>query len=45
MVGLALIPPAPVCGGKDYFLSGDNMLMPAKKGQAPPDLRYFDPPK
>jgi hypothetical protein len=32
-------------GGQDYFLSGDNMLMPAKKGQAPPDLRYFDPPK
>jgi hypothetical protein len=28
-------------GGQDYFLSGDNMLMPAKKGQAPPDLRYF----
>jgi hypothetical protein len=28
-------------GGQDYFLSGDDMLMPSKKGQAPPDLRYF----
>ena len=32
-------------GGEDYFLSGDDMLMPAKKGQAPPDLRYFDAAK
>ena len=30
-------------GGQDYFLSGDNMLMPSKRGQAPPDLRYFNP--
>ena len=29
-------------GGQDYFLSGDNMLMPSKRGQAPPDLRYFN---
>jgi hypothetical protein len=29
--------------GKDtYMLSADGYLMPAKKGQAPPDLRYFD---
>ncbi len=28
-------------GGQDYFLSGDDMLMPAKKDQPPPDLRYF----
>ena len=28
--------------GKDnYFLSGDGMLMPVRKDQAPPDLRYF----
>ena len=28
--------------GKDsYFVSGDGYLMPTKKGQAPPDLRYF----
>jgi hypothetical protein len=28
--------------GKDgYMLSADGFLMPAKKGQAPPDLRYF----
>jgi hypothetical protein len=30
-----------VIGKEDYFLSGDGLLMPAKKGQAPPDLRYF----
>jgi hypothetical protein len=29
--------------GKDhYFMSGDGFLMPAKPGQAPPDLRYFN---
>jgi hypothetical protein len=28
-------------GGQDYFLSGDDILMPSKKGQPPPDLRYF----
>jgi len=28
-------------GGQNYFLSADGYLMPAKKGQAPPDLRYF----
>jgi hypothetical protein len=28
-------------GGQDYFLSGDDMLMPSKKEQRPPDLRYF----
>jgi hypothetical protein len=29
--------------GKDnYYLSADGFLMPAKKGQAAPDLRYFD---
>ena len=28
--------------GKDnYYLSADGYLMPARKGQAPPDLRYF----
>jgi hypothetical protein len=26
---------------QNYYLSGDGLLMPAKKGQAPPDLRYF----
>jgi hypothetical protein len=30
-----------VIGTENYFLSGDGMLMPAKKNQAPPDLRYF----
>jgi hypothetical protein len=28
-------------GEENYFLSGEWMLMPAKKDQAPPDLRYF----
>jgi hypothetical protein len=28
-------------GGESYFLSGDGLLMPARKGQPPPDLRYF----
>jgi hypothetical protein len=29
-------------GGQGYFLSGDDHLMPAQKGQQQPDLRYFD---
>jgi len=29
-------------GNDSYMLSGDGLLMPAKKGQAPPDLRYFN---
>jgi hypothetical protein len=28
-------------GPETYMLSGDNLLMPVKKGQAPPDLKYF----
>jgi hypothetical protein len=28
-------------GDQDYFLSSDGYLMPTKKNQAPPDLRYF----
>jgi hypothetical protein len=28
-------------GKEHYFLSGDGYLMPAKKDQSPPDLRYF----
>jgi hypothetical protein len=28
-------------GKENYFMSGDGMLMPVRKGQAPPDLRYF----
>jgi hypothetical protein len=34
-----------VIGKENYFLSGDGTLMPAKKNQAPPDLRYFDQAK
>jgi hypothetical protein len=28
-------------GTEDYFLSLDGYLMPAKKDQTPPDLKYF----
>jgi hypothetical protein len=28
-------------GKEHYFLSADGSLMPAKKNQSPPDLRYF----
>src|SRR5260370_12976069 len=28
-------------GNEGYYLSADGLLMPAKKGLAPPDLRYF----
>jgi hypothetical protein len=28
-------------GTQSYFLSADGLLMPVRKGQAPPDLRYF----
>jgi hypothetical protein len=31
-------------GEQIYFLSGDGLLMPAKKDQPPPDLRYFKQP-
>jgi hypothetical protein len=33
--------PNVVIGKENYFLSSDGALMPAKKDQAPPDLRYF----
>jgi hypothetical protein len=29
-------------GKENYFLSADGYLMPAKRGQAPPDLKYFN---
>jgi hypothetical protein len=32
-------------GNDMYFQSGDGLLMPAKKGQKPPDLRYFNQTK
>ena len=31
-----------IIGKENYFLSADGDLMPAKKDQAPPDLRYFN---
>jgi hypothetical protein len=30
-----------VLGKDSYFITSDGMLMPTKKGQRPPDLRYF----
>ncbi len=30
-----------VVGEENYFLSADGLLMPARRDQAPPDLRYF----
>jgi hypothetical protein len=32
-------------GKENYFLRADGLLMPAKKNQAPPDLRYFAQPQ
>jgi hypothetical protein len=32
-------------GKENYFLSADGYLMPARKGQQPPDTRYFDQTK
>ena len=29
-------------GKEYYFMSADGYLMPSKKGQKPPDARYFD---
>jgi hypothetical protein len=34
-----------VIGRDDYFMSADGLLMPVRKDQAPPDLRYFDGPR
>jgi hypothetical protein len=32
-------------GNENYFPSSDGLLMPAKKHQQPPDLRYFNQPR
>jgi hypothetical protein len=32
-------------GGQGYMLSADGFLMPVKKSQPPPDLRYFKQPR
>ena len=34
--------PHVLIGKENYFLSYDGFLMPAKKNQAPPDLKYFN---
>jgi hypothetical protein len=33
--------PHVMIAGDNYFLSADGLLMPARKDQAPPDLKYF----
>jgi hypothetical protein len=43
-VMMATLPMEIVIGRDDYLLSADGLLMPVKKGQKPPDLRYFDQP-
>jgi hypothetical protein len=35
--------PLILVGKESYYVSGDGFLMPVKKGQQPPDLRYFKP--
>jgi hypothetical protein len=30
-------------GRESYYMSADGMLMPVRKDQRPPDLRYFKP--
>jgi hypothetical protein len=32
-------------GKQSYFLSGDGLLMPVRKDQLPPDLKYFKQPQ
>lgn len=32
-------------GNESYMISADGYLMPAKKGQPAPDMKYFAPPK
>ncbi len=34
-----------VIGKENYVKGADGLLMPTKKDQAPPDLRYFKPPQ
>jgi hypothetical protein len=34
-----------VLGKEDYFLSAEGLIMPSKKDQPPPDLRYFGQPR
>jgi hypothetical protein len=31
-----------VIGNENYFLGADGLLMAARKGQKPPDLRHFN---
>jgi hypothetical protein len=36
--------PHVLIGGDNFYLSADGLLMPARKDQAPPDLKYFKRP-
>ncbi|MEA2938540.1 MAG: hypothetical protein QOC56_2044, partial [Alphaproteobacteria bacterium] len=33
-----------VIGDQNYLVNAEGYLMPVRKGQPPPDLKYFDPP-
>jgi hypothetical protein len=37
--------PHVVIGNETYFLGANGLLMPAKRDQTPPDLRYFNQPR
>ena len=45
MIDCAENNPHVVVGNEFYMLSADGYLMPTKKGQQPPDLRFFNPTK
>jgi hypothetical protein len=34
--------PLILVGKESYYISQDGFLMPVKKGQRPPDIRYFE---
>jgi hypothetical protein len=34
-----------IIGKENYIVSGDGYLMPVRKDQSPPDLKYFDQPQ
>jgi len=34
-----------VIGKENYFVSLDGLLMPTRKNQPPPDLKYFNQPQ
>jgi hypothetical protein len=45
-IGVAAMTAAQHAIKEGYYLSAERYQMPVRKGQAPPDLRYFkQPPK